>query len=456
MARIATATLLLGLAAGFAFAVAMELVDVARAATGASGFVIGVLATSVPIACFGGALLGAPLAEIVGRRWSLVASAALLTLGSALSALAGNVSDLAFGRIVLGAGIGLAWVAAPMMLSETARAEARGARITLFFVGWGAGILLFAVAHYFTGYAALWRQAFWAAAAVSAVCLPLAWRCPPSPSWLFLRGDNDAGRAVLDRLGWPKADAEEKAGKIAATVRDGERLRLLSPAVRPVLLLGAALMLMDQVTGSSNILFNQSLVAGLDEDGYQLLVAGANLVTTLAVLALIDRLGRRFLLLLGLVAAAVAMPAMAAALAWIDAPLLQGAIVAASAVAVTLSLGPIAVVLICELMPLHVRAMGIPILLSLNFLFDAPVIFSYQAGVESLGRPALFLAYGLATLVGLLLLWRVVPEPRGLSLEHVERYIRSGRPLRLLRRRGGDRRVPPPEGRADPVLGSRA
>src|SRR5690606_5803182 len=113
--------------------------------------------------------------------------------------------------------------------------------------------------------------------------------------WLFVRGDHDEARQALVRLGWPPQEAEAKAAKIGAALRAGVRLGLFSTAVRPVLLLGAALMLMEQLSGSSNILFNQSLVAGLSENGYQLLVAAANLATTLLILALIDRLGRRFL-----------------------------------------------------------------------------------------------------------------------------------------------------------------
>ena len=93
MSRVVLAAVLLGLAAGFAFAATTELVDLARGAAGTSGFVVGVLATSVPVAAFGGALLGGPLAEIVGRRWALIVCAILLLLGS----LPGDAS-LAAGR----------------------------------------------------------------------------------------------------------------------------------------------------------------------------------------------------------------------------------------------------------------------------------------------------------------------------------------------------------------------
>lgn len=433
MNRVVIASLLLGLAAGFAFAATTELVDLARTAEGVSPFVIGVLATSLPVAAFGGALLCGPLAEIVGRRWAMICAAALLLLGSLLSALAGTVSDLAFGRMVLGAGIGLAWVAAPMILSETARAENRGRMVTLFFVGAGVGILVMAVLQIFSDYAAVWRLAFWVSCGLALAALVAAWSSPPSPYWLFLRGDHEAGRAVLSRLGWTDRVAEPKADKIVDNVRAGERLALLSPVVRPVLYLTGGLMLMDQVTGSSNVLFNSSLVDGLTAEQYHLMVAVANLLTTLLVFALIDRIGRRILLLAGLAATALAMVVVAGAVTYIGSPLIQGIVVAAAVCAVTLSLGPIPVLLTCELMPLHVRTMGIPIILSLNFLFDVPIVFSFQVATEALGTGPLFLAYALATLVGLVLLWRVVPEPRLQSLERIERYIRSGRAIRGLR-----------------------
>ncbi|MFC3230870.1 MFS transporter [Marinibaculum pumilum] len=460
MNRVVIACLLVGLAAGFAFAATTQLIDLARQAAGTSGFVIGVLATSVPVAAFGGALLCGPLAEIVGRRWALLGAACLLILGSLLSALAGTVSDLAFGRMVLGAGIGLAWVAAPMILSEASRAENRGRMVTLFFVGFGTGILAMAVLQIFADYAATWRLAFWIVCGLSVASLVAAWFSPPSPYWLFLRGDHDAGRAVLGRLGWPAGMAEPKADKIVANVRAGERLRLLSPMVRPVLFLTGALMLMDQVTGSSNVLFNSSLVDGLNVEQYQLLVAAGNLLTTLIVFALIDTVGRRILLLIGLAAAAVAMLVMAGALMYVTSPLIQGVIVAIAVCAVTLSLGPIPVLLTCELMPLHVRTMGIPIILSLNFLFDLPIVFSYQVAADSLGSAPLFLAYGIATLIGLALLWRVVPDPRRQSLEHIERYIRSGRAIRGLRAGGqadgGEEDSTAGPGRAPALGGSHA
>lgn len=462
MSRVVLAAVLLGLAAGFALAATTELVDLARSAAGTSGFVLGVLATSVPVAAFGGALLGGPLAEIVGRRWALIGCACLLLLGSLQSALSGTVSDLAFGRLLLGAGIGLAWVSAPMMLSECARAENRGRLVTLFFIAGGSGILAMAVMQAFADYAAIWREAFWLACVLSGGALLAAWFCPRSPYWLFLRGDHDDGRAALVRLGWPEDVAAPKADRISESVRQGERLTLFSPVVRPVLFLVGALMLMDQVTGSSNILFNQSLIPGMSGQHYQLLVAAANLLTTILIFVLIDRVGRRLLLLLGLAATAVAMLVLAGALAYIASPLIQGLVVAAAICAVTLSLGPIPVLLTCELMPLHVRTMGIPIVLSLNFLFDVPIVFSYQAAAGDLGEAPLFLAYGVATLVGLALLWRVVPEPRHLSLEHIERYIRSGRPIRGLRGNpGGDEAAeaaPATAGvalGAEPVLGRR-
>lgn len=453
MNRITTAALLLGLAAGFGFAVAMQLVDIVRTVGQSQPFVIGVLATSVPIAAFGGALLAGPLAEIAGRRWAMIGAGVLLAGGGLLSALAGTVSDLAFGRVVLGAGIGLSWVAAPLMLSECARAEERGARITLFFVGWAAGILLLPVLELFVAYGSLWREAFYLTAAIAAGGVAASWFCPPSPAWLFLRGDHERARAVLLRLGWSQRQLAEKADKIAATVREGERLHLFSPLVRPVLVLTGSFMLLDQLTGSSNILFNQSLIRELSAIQNYLLVAGVNLVTTLLVLLLIDRIGRRFLFLLGLSATALAMLVMAAAIQFLPSPLLQGIVVALAVAAVTLTLGPIAVVLTCELMPLHVRTMAIPLILSLNFLFDVPVVFTYQIGTEALGAPMLFLFYGLATLAGLALLWRVVPETRGLSLEHIEKAIRSGRSLRALRGAVGPARVQ--ELPAEPVLGDR-
>jgi len=408
---------------------------------------LGWMVSSLSLTATIGMLAAGPLSDRLGRRPVLQAAAVLFALSAVASAVAPDYQSLVVARMLGGFGVGAALIVAPMYIAEMAPPDSRGRFVSFNQLNIVVGIS----AAFFSNYLILtlgesggaWSEALrlgewnwrWMLGieTLPAIAYLLALSLvPESPRWLAMRGRDAEAAEVLGRVTGPRASAvlQEVKASIAAEAELGRTSWrvLLSPSLRLVMTIGIVVGIVQQVTGINAVffyaptIFEQSGIGTNAAFMQAALVGLVNLVFTLVAMALIDRFGRRPLLVFGLAGIAACMLLLAWAFSAGDAAnprlILFGILGFVASFAV--SLGPVMWVLFSELFPNRVRGVAISVVGLVNSAtaFLVTLVFPWQ--LQSLGSATTFLLYGLFALAGLAFVLRVLPETKGRSLEELE------------------------------------
>ncbi|EHM44597.1 sugar porter family MFS transporter [Yokenella regensburgei] len=396
--------------------------------------------------CVFGALISGWCADKLGRRLPLIFSAILFSASALGTALASNFDMFIIYRIVGGVGIGLASALSPLYIAEVSPAEKRGRfvavnQLTIVIGVLAAQLVNLMIADPVPGGATQqmlvetwngqvgWRWMFGAELVPALAFLVLMFFVPESPRWLMKAGKPERARAMLERIG-SKAYAAQTLQEIGQTLQqDNHKVAystLLQPQIKPIVIIGMVLAVFQQWCGI-NVIFNYAqeifASAGFDINGTlkSIVATGIiNLVFTIAALPLVDKIGRRKLMLLGasgltliyvLIAGAYAMGVMG----W---PVLV--LVLAAIAIYALTLAPVTWVLLSEIFPTRVR--GLAMSLGTLALWVACFLLTYSFPLlnASLGAAGSFLLYGVICAMGYLYILRHVPETKGVTLEALE------------------------------------
>ena len=401
-----------------------------------STFALEVIVSGVLAGAAVGALIGGRLADLFGRRRLLIATAIIFAGGAILCALAESAAALVAGRIIVGFAIGLSSSGVPVYISEVAPAEARGWQVSLFQLAITVGILLaYLVDYAFAGIQG-WRWMFGLAVVPAAIFGIGMLFLPESPRWLARRGRADAARAMLARIRGTTAideellDIEQSATKAPESGRLSD---LFARSIRPALIVGIGLAIFQQITGINTVIYYAPLMiqsAGISSaSGAILATAGigaVNVLMTIVSMWLIDRVGRRPLLLVGIAGMAVTLGLLgyvfhashaSAGMAWVAVASMM-AYVASFAI----SLGPIFWLLISEIYPLKIRNSAEGVAATFNWGANLLVTLTFLTLVEKLGPSTTFWVYGICAVAAGVFSYYFVPETKGRSLEQIEEF----------------------------------
>ncbi|KAL5568224.1 hypothetical protein UlMin_024799 [Ulmus minor] len=397
-----------------------------------------------------GALIGSVLAfniaDFLGRRRELISSALIYLVGALVTAVAPNLAIMVTGRLVYGIGIGLAMHAAPMYIAETAPSPIRGQLISLkeFFIvlgmvaGYGIGSLLVDIV-------AGWRYMYAASIPLAGIMGLGMWWLPASPRWILLCAIQGRGHmqelkeyatGCLRRLrGTTFGDqAPGQVDEILAELAFvGEENKvsfaeLFRGKCKKALLIGGGLVLFQQITGQPSVLYYAASIfqtagfsAASDATRASILIGVLKLITTGVAVLVVDKIGRRPLLLGGVSGIVISLFLLGSYYLFLD------NVSAAAVVALLLyvgcyqlSFGPIGWLMISEIFPLRLRGRGLSIAVLINFGANALVTFAFSPLEELLGAGVLFYIFGVIAVVSLGFVFFVVPETKGLSLEEIE------------------------------------
>jgi MFS transporter, SP family, galactose:H+ symporter len=386
-----------------------------------------------------GALGGGRLADAFGRRLMLIVTALIFVAGAILCAAAWSVGTLIVGRIIVGLGIGLASSTVPVYISEVSPPGARGWQVSLFQLAITVGILGAYLVDY--GFAASggWRWMLGLAVVPGAMLGLGMLAMPETPRWLAKHGHAEAARKVLARIRGTQ-DVQAEFREIQSTLSQAEERGhfsdLLAASVRPALTVGMGLAIFQQITGINTVIYYAPTIiqsAGIPSaSGAILATAGIGLVNvlmTIVAMWLIDRAGRRPLLLTGISGMIISLGVLgfvfrthepSTGLGWL-AVLILMAYVASFAI----SLGPIFWLLIAEIYPLRVRGIAEGTAAGTNWAANLLVSLTFLSLVQALGPSWTFWLYGLLAIGSLVFSYSLVPETKGRTLEEIEQTWRS-------------------------------
>lgn len=409
---------------------------------------------AILLGCAAGAFAAGRLADVFGRRTVMIA-AAIAFVFSALGAGAADSSALFIAaRILGGLGVGAASVLSPIYISEVTPAHIRGRlssvqQIMIISGLTGAFVANYVLAHtagsstapLWLGIAA-WRWMFWLQVIPAAIFLVTLLVIPESPRFLVARGRDAAAQAVLSRLFGPEEGARKVAEIRASLAADHHKPKLsdlidkASGKVRPIVWAGIGLAVFQQLVGI-NIVFYYGAVlwqsVGFSEDDalkINILSGALSILACLVTVALIDRIGRKPLLLIGSLGMAAALGTMAVCFstgALVDGALHLSeqtglvALIAANAYAVlfNLSWGPVMWVMLGEMFPNQIRGSGLAVAGFAQWMANFAISVSFPALAAGLGLSVTYGFYAASALISFFFVRALVTETRGRELEEM-------------------------------------
>jgi len=401
-----------------------------------------VLVSSALVGAVCGAILGGRMTDVMGRKRAILTTAVIFTIGSILCAVAANTAWLVVGRVAVGLAIGIASYAAPVHIGEMAPPKLRGGLVALNQLAITVGILLAYVVDAAFAPSGGWRLMF-AFGVLPALVLGIGIAMlPETPRWLMLHQHKDEGIKVLTRIrGGVDVQAEATQILEHAEAGRGKFTDLFAPFLLPVLFCGVGLAIIQQVTGINTVIYYAPTI--FEQAGFKsaetsiIATAGVglvNVIMTIVAIPLLDRVGRRPLLLISLGGMCVSLAALGVgfaiggvALQWIG--VLSLAVYIAS---FAIGLGPVFWLLISEIFPLNVRGQAGSIATMANWLSNFVVSLTFLSLLNALGSVATFVLYAVLSLAGWFFCFRFVPETKGVPLERIEANLRAGRSLRRL------------------------
>lgn len=380
----------------------------------------------------------------LGRKKSLMIGAILFVIGSLCSAVAPNVEVLIISRIILGLAVGIASYTAPLYLSEIAPEKIRGSMISMYQLMITIGILGAYLSDTAFSYSGAWRWMLGVIVIPAILLLIGVFFLPDSPRWYAAkRRFHDAERVLL-RLRDTSAEAKNELDEIRESLQvkqTGWALFKENNNFRRAVFLGVLLQVMQQFTGMNVIMYYAPKIfelAGYSNTTQQMwgtvIVGLTNVLATFIAIGVVDRWGRKPTLVLGFLVMAVGMGVLGTMLHLgihsQGAQYFAVAMLLIFIVGFAMSAGPVIWVLCSEIQPLKGRDFGITCSTATNWIANMIVGATFLTMLDSLGNANTFWVYGgLNVLFIILTLW-LVPETKHISLEHIERNLMKGRPLR--------------------------
>jgi SP family galactose:H+ symporter-like MFS transporter len=398
-------------------------------------------------AMMAGAAIGAGgagwLSATLGRKRSLVLSAALFVAGSLLCGLAWSPAALMGARFALGLAIGMAAFTAPIYLAEVAPEQIRGAMISTYQLMITLGIFVAFLSDLALSYSGAWRWMLGIIAFPGALFLLGMLVLPESPRWLLLRGRGEEAAAVLSRLRGDEAVVVREMTEIQAQLeapQHGWQLFRRNRNFRRSVALGVALQVMQQLTGINVIMYYAPRIFagvgfGTSAQMWATAVVGlTNLLATFVAIALVDRLGRKPILYAGFAVMAVSLGAVGSLMSMGPATqagqLFTVAMLLLFIVGFATSAGPLVWTLCSEVQPLRGRDFGVACSTFVNWTANMLVGATFLSLLNGIGHAATFWLYAGLNLVFILITALWVPETRGVTLEQIERKLMDGHRLR--------------------------
>ncbi len=451
-----------GLLFGYDQGVISGALDGIQHSFGASTTMIQIITSWVTLGALVGALVAGVLADKLGRRVTILLAAVLFTFGALLEALAPGTTVLVIGRLVVGFGVGVASVAAPLYAAEQAPTRLRGRFVSMYQLAITIGIFIAYLVDQALINNDMWRVMLGVSAVPAVLLFVVMLPMPDSPRWFVKVGRRDDAIKALEKVR-PDVDANAAIEEIekAAQEDDADKAtwaEVFSKKLRKPLMIGIGLAVFQQITGINAIIYYANKIfaqAGFATPQDQAAattwaIGGVNVLATFIAVAYVDRFGRRPLLLAGLVGMSSALITVGISFHFMDnadtsgagagGPTTAGIITLVALVvfiaSFAFSLGPVVWTVINEIFPNRVRGRAVAVATAVNWGSAWLVSQFFLTLIDSIGNSATFYLFGAFSVIAYVWIWKTVPETKGRTLEEIQEIWEDDNPVQAQRDAG--------------------
>jgi sugar porter (SP) family MFS transporter len=392
-----------------------------------------IAASSLLLGCILGAGAAGFLSDRLGRKRILMLAAVLFLLSAVGAALPRTLSEFIVARFLGGVAIGIASLLSPLYIAEIAPADIRGRLVTLNQMAIVTGILCSYVVNWSLADIGVnnWRWMFAVAGLPSFLFLLALFAVPESPRWLIKQGRYKEGLSVLSRI-CGNQEAGRQAEEIKTSLEDekGSWRLLFSALLRRPLLIAVVLAILQQITGINTILYYGSLIM-TEQAGQQsanvalaanVVIGIVNLLATIVALVIIDRVGRKALLLVASAGMGLSLGILGIVFHYWQAPgLLVLVPILAYVACFGVGMGAVVWVLMSELFPTKVRGRAMSVATVSLWVACFLITLTFLSLVEAITAAGAFWLYASMCVVTFFFVWHFCPETKGKTLEQIER-----------------------------------
>lgn len=389
-----------------------------------------------------GAVFGGALANRIGRKPTMVTVAATFALFSLLCGLAPSLEFLVVARLLLGVTIGISVVVVPVFVAESAPTRSRGAFLVLYQVATVTGIILGYLIAMVLSPTESWRWMLGLAAIPGAIITAILLRLPDTARWYVMKGRTEEARSALRRIEGPEHDVDTEIEAITAGFATAKTARWTDMLRRPYLratVFVVGLGFFVQITGINAIVYYSPRIfgsMGFDDPvtllGLSALVQVAGLIAVCIALTVIDRMGRRPVLLIG-IGTMIAANALLVAVFAAGGGSFDGALTVLGFAGLVLftagfsfGFGSLVWVYAGEAMPAHLRSLGASAMLTSNLIANVIVGALFLTLLTQLGGSGTFVVFGLLAVAAFVFVARLAPETKGRPLEDIGQFWENG------------------------------
>lgn len=391
-----------------------------------------------------GALINGILADKLGRKRMVVLAAMLYIVGSIASALSPTALFLEISRFVLGLAIGGASASAPLYIAEVSPARIRGSLVTLFQLAITIGILgAYFVDLAFTA-SGNWRFMLGSSFIPAVILLIGMFGLPDSPRWLIKKGRIEEAKKILNKI--YEGETQEVSKEIdeiqtvISTESAGSFSALFTPPASFALIIAVGLFIIQQFVGINTVIYYAPIIfndAGMESSKAAIWatvsVGVVNVLATFIAIWLIDKVGRKPLMYAGLIGMVLALTALGIAFKILGSN--SGSeIGTVTVIAVWIyiacfafSFGPIPWLMMTEIFPLQLRGRAVSVATMTSWGGNLIVSFTFLSLLKAIGPSYTFWIYAVVGILGLVFVWKLVPETKGRTLEEIEEeFLKKG------------------------------
>lgn len=396
-----------------------------------------------------GVLAAGTLSDFLGRKLTMVISAALFSISAAGCAVCGSFDALVAYRIIGGIGIGIVSIVSPVYISEVSPAKIRGSLVSLYQLAITIGFLAAYLANWLIDinasnataecgiwakmfHAEIWRGMLGAETIPAFLFFIIIFFIPESPRWLVIKGRNSEAEKVLARIYPDAAAVKEQIDNTMSSIKGeskGAWKDLLQPGIFIAVLAGSAIAILGQFMGVNAVLYYGPKIfmeAGFDNPMFSTVLVGlVNMLTTVIAVFIIDKAGRKKLIYWGVSGMIICLTAIGIYFAWGSRMHLGNAFMLVFFLlyvfCCAISISAIVFVLLSEMYPNSVRGRAMSVaglfLWTGTYLIGqlTPVLLGWsQAGT--------FFIFAVMCVPYILIMWKVIPETSGKTLEEIEAY----------------------------------